>query len=482
MDWASLAALKNAKILIIGDVMMDRYWVGDTNRISPEAPVPVVKINQDQLRPGGAANVALNAASLGAAKVQLVAATGADDTADQLEGLLSEQGVTCHFQRLPGYNTITKTRVMSHDQQLVRLDMEQPYQENDVLTLLPLAKQAIAEADVVIFSDYGKGALAAFEEVALLAASCRVPLLVDPKTDDFSAYRGATLITPNFKEFQEVAGPCPNEQILYQQAEKLLQEHELQALLVTRGKLGMTLFQQDAAPVNLATQAKEVYDVSGAGDTVIAAMAVAIAAKLPLVEAADLANNAAGIVVGKLGTATVSNHELMSHCGKAMLEQFGVVDLPSAKKLREMLQLQGKRLVMTNGCFDLLHPGHLQYLREARELGDFLMVAVNSDCSVSRLKGPARPINNLDSRMTMLAALEMVDWVIPFSEDTPESLYAELLPDVLVKGGDYKVEEVAGHRQVLANGGEVKILSFLPNYSSTAIIERIQGEALEVSE
>lgn len=464
-----------AQVLVFGDVMLDRYWQGPTSRISPEAPVPVVKVQDIENRAGGAGNVALNIATLGA-KAALFGITGDDENANDLEYMLNTKGVNCGFLRHSSSPTITKLRILSRNQQLIRLDFEEAFNEVDLAPIYQQFDQQVADAGAVILSDYNKGALTDPQRLIQAARKSGTPVLVDPKGTDFSPYRGATLITPNLAEFEAVVGYCKDDETLLAKGKALLEEHDLTALLVTRSEKGMTLIQRDAEPLTLPTRAREVYDVTGAGDTVISVLATALAAGESLEHATALANIAAGIVVGKLGTATVTSDELRSdirseqHGGAAFFDEDELMQLVRECKER------GETLVMTNGCFDIIHPGHVQYLKEAKTLGDRLLVAVNSDESVSRLKGPTRPINPLDHRMAVLAGLESVDWVVPFTEDTPERLITKVLPSILVKGGDYKIEEIAGGEAVMDAGGEVIILSFKDNCSTSAIVKRIQAE------
>lgn len=464
-----LHGFHNARVLVFGDVMLDRYWQGSTLRISPEAPVPVVKIQDIENRAGGAGNVALNIATLGAS-VDLLGITGNDDNGHVLNELLQQAGVSCHFLPHPQLPTITKLRVLSRHQQLIRLDFEESFNTTDMSSLYQNYAAQLPQAGVVILSDYGKGTLADAQQLIQTARSARIPVLVDPKGTDFERYRGATLLTPNLSEFEAVAGTCHSDDDLIARAQQLISQYDLDALLITRSEKGMTLVQRDQEPFHQPTRAREVFDVTGAGDTVISVLGAALAAGMPLVQSTMLANTAAGVVVGKLGTATLTAEELRqeNHLGAGIFDEDGLL------KLVQEARARGETLVMTNGCFDIIHPGHVQYLKEAKALGDRLLVAVNSDESVSRLKGPARPINPLDHRMAVLAGLESVDWVVPFAEDTPERLICRVLPDILVKGGDYTIEQIAGGRCVQANGGEVIILSFKDNCSTTAIVKRIQ--------
>ena len=462
---------ESARVLVAGDVMLDRYWHGSTSRISPEAPVPVVKVEEAEERPGGAGNVALNIAALGA-KVSLLAVTGTDEAARTLAGQLDAAGVRCLFQPVPGAATVTKLRVLSRHQQLIRLDFEDGLPGFDPGSLLSSFRGALADADLVVLSDYGKGALGAVQELIKAARAARRPVLVDPKSRDFSLYRGATLVTPNLGEFEAVAGHCRSEEEIVSKGTALMAQHELGALLITRGEHGMSLLQCGKAALHLPAMAREVYDVTGAGDTVISILAAAVAAGEDLAHATALANVAAGIVVGKLGTATVSVPEIRRALHEESAQERGVLGEAQLLAAVEQARARGEIVVMTNGCFDILHAGHVAYLQEARRLGDRLIVAVNDDDSVRRLKGATRPINPLDHRMAVLAALQCVDWVAPFTEDTPERLICRVRPDYLVKGGDYRPEQVAGYECVTAGGGRVKILAYRPGNSTSRIIER----------
>lgn len=464
-----------AKVLVVGDLMLDRYWHGPTSRISPEAPVPVVHVNQIEERAGGAGNVALNISSLQAKSI-LLGYSGNDEAADALQTLLSQAGVHCTLERLEHFPTITKLRVMSRHQQLIRLDFEEGFHDLDQKVLHRKFEKEIGNADVVVLSDYGKGTLTSVDHFIRCAKELDKPILVDPKGTDFERYRNASLITPNLNEFEAVVGPCSDHQAIVEKGQNLIQHLNLEALLVTRGEHGMTLLNNDGQALHLPTHAREVFDVTGAGDTVISVLAAGLAAGMSMDDATRLANVGAGIVVGKLGTATISVEEFRYVLsGQRALHQ-GVMEINDLLDAFKEARLQGEKIVATNGCFDILHPGHVNYLQQARALGDRLVVLVNSDASVQRLKGPERPINNLQHRMQMLSALECVDWVVPFESDTPRDLLCRLLPDILVKGGDYKdITEIAGHDCVLKHGGEVKILSFIEGHSTTAIIETIKG-------
>ena len=466
----NLAAFEQARLLVAGDVMLDRYWQGATARISPEAPVPVVQVEQSDDRPGGAANVALNLASLGAT-AELTGIVGQDDNAGLLEGRLHQSGVETRFHASADCPTITKLRVMSRNQQLIRLDFEEPLTTE--LGFTQAYTEALAEANLVILSDYAKGTLSDIQPLIQQARQAGKKVLIDPKGKDYSRYRQATLLTPNLSELEAVVGPCKDQAQLEQKAEALRRELELEALLVTLSEKGMLLLREGEAPVHLPTRAQEIFDVTGAGDTVIAVLGLALASGHAYPEAMMLANLAAGLVVAKPGTATVSIAELYTALHNDKLIEYGVLSAETLAEVVKAAQARGEKVVMTNGCFDLLHAGHVAYLEEARQLGDRLIVAVNSDASVSRLKGPARPINPLERRMRVLAGLQAVDWVVAFDEDTPAALIRQLLPDLLVKGGDYQPEQIAGADAVLKAGGEVQVLAFVDGVSTTAMVRSI---------
>ena len=468
----NLPDFSKTRVLIVGDLMLDRYWKGSTARISPEAPVPVVKVGDSEDRPGGAANVALNAASLGA-NVTLMGLCGDDASATLLTEKLQAAEVQCHFVCVPGLDTITKLRVMSRNQQLIRLDFEQDFSTIDKTELLAKYLNALQDTDIVVLSDYAKGCLSDSVTMIKAARERGIPVIVDPKGNDFAKYQGATLITPNMSEFETITSPFVSEDQLEHDANQLLEGLSLDAILLTRSEQGMSLFTQQKHAVHLPAKAREVYDVTGAGDTVVSTLAVSLAAEQSLEDACVLANIAASIVVGKLGTSSVSPTEMAVALRGTHHLDGGVVSQQQLHHVVADAKRRGERVVMTNGCFDILHAGHVSYLNQAATLGDRLIVAVNTDDSVRALKGEGRPINSTDRRMAVLAGLAAVDWVVPFSEDTPQALIAKTLPDVLVKGGDYSIEQIAGGHEVLANGGDVKVLVFEEGVSTTAIIRQI---------
>lgn len=462
-----------ARIIVIGDVMLDRYWSGQAARISPEAPVPVVRVKTIEDRVGGAGNVALNIAKLGG-KVTLLGVVGDDAEGDILRRLLEVEGVICDFVVEQNIRSICKLRIMAQHQQLIRLDFEEMSLKFDTDVLRTKLLEHLPKNDTVVFSDYGKGTLADVSAHIIEVKQAGLKVLVDPKGVDYQRYAQADLITPNLSELQAVVGVSENEDDLIEKGRTLLKRYQIPTLLLTRGEAGMTLIQ-DAQVHSLPAQAKDVFDVTGAGDTVIAVMALCVALDMALHEAMYLANLAGGIVVGKLGTSTVSMQELTRAMHGDRDSQYGIVSEDELAHILAGAKAHDERIIMTNGCFDLLHAGHVTYLQQAKALGDRLVVAVNSDASVRRLKGESRPINGLQERMTVLAALSCIDWVVSFEEETPERLYCRLLPDVIVKGGDYSAEQVAGGDCVIKAGGEVKILQFVDGQSTTAMIKKARG-------
>lgn len=461
-----------AKILIAGDVMLDRYWYGATARVSPEAPVPVVKVEGVEERPGGAANVAVNIATLGA-QVQVLGIVGADEAAVALETKLRRLSVHCELLPQAGQATITKLRVLSRNQQLLRLDFEDGFPNFEPANLRERFAAHLADADLVVLSDYRKGALREVGSYIQMARHAGKRVLVDPKGHDFNRYHGATLLTPNLAEFETVVGRCRDEAELVGKGQALRRRLELEALLITRGELGVTLLQDRAEPLHLAARAREVYDVTGAGDTVIATLASGLAAGLDLPAATQLANLAASIVVGKLGAASVTVSELRRALYEHEEPPRGVVDEAQLLRAVADAKAHGETIVMTNGCFDILHAGHVTYLEQARRLGNRLIVALNDDASVRRLKGAERPVHALWQRMRVLAGLSSVDWVTSFSEDTPERLICAVQPDYLVKGGDNDPANIPGNHCVWESGGQVVVMDYIEGCSTSSTITRI---------
>ena len=470
---SSYLTFTNKRVLVVGDVMLDKYWHGGTSRISPEAPVQVVKVSNEENRPGGAANVALGLAKLGVA-VTLIGVVGNDEHAVALEKCLEGSGVDYHLIRSPKSPTITKLRVISRQQQLIRIDFEESLSQFEHAQALKLlVEEHIQTSQAVIFSDYAKGTLSEVAELISLANQYQVPSFVDPKGNDFSIYENASLVKPNLSEFEHIVGKCKTKEELISRGEALRAKYNWQALLVTQGKDGLILFEKGKAPFSLATAAREVFDVTGAGDTVIAVLTAIYVSSKRFIDAVEYANQAAGYVVGKLGTASISADQLEAiMLARNHSNNFGVLPPKELFDQIKVAQAKGEKIVFTNGCFDILHPGHIAYIKQAKALGDRLIVAVNSDESVKRLKGSKRPINSLEHRMAVLEAIGAIDWVTWFEEDTPKNIIKMLSPDVLVKGGDYSIDTIVGAEHVLAHGGEVKVLTFVDGYSTTKIIEK----------
>jgi D-beta-D-heptose 7-phosphate kinase/D-beta-D-heptose 1-phosphate adenosyltransferase len=465
----------SAKVLVIGDVMLDQYWHGGTSRISPEAPVPVVKVEQSEYRPGGAANVALNIAALGA-QVGLIGLVGEDASAQALQAQMEGAGVQCHLMAIKGSSTITKLRVMSRHQQMIRLDFEDGFAGFEPHSLAEKVASVLPDYDLMILSDYAKGCLRDAQPLIALANENNIPVLVDPKGADFTKYTGATLLTPNESELKAVVGEWEDEAEFCAKSHGLCKQINLDAVLVTRSEKGMALFNA-FDELHIPTQAREVFDVTGAGDTVIGTLGAALASGMSLEDSVKLSNAAAGIVVGKVGTATTNLTEIREAFKPVHSDNIGVVSDEQLLDLVFQAKEKGERVVITNGCFDILHAGHVQYLQEAAKLGDRLIVAVNSDASVKKLKGSSRPINTLGERMAVLASLKAVDWVVSFEgslsdasdDSTPRDLICAVKPDILVKGGDYQPESVAGGECA----GEVVILSFKEGCSTTQTLKKM---------
>lgn len=467
------------RVLVVGDVMLDRYWSGDTSRISPEAPVPVVHIKNLDERPGGAGNVALNIAALGA-QVDLLSVCGNDEAGKTLEKKLSHAGVNCYLYKTSQSPTVTKLRILSFHQQLIRLDFEEAPYQFERTHIKQLFKQKVAYCDVVILSDYGKGCLAEVQNIIQLARKADKPIFIDPKCKDFNTYQGATVLTPNRREFEAVVGKCNNEKVWVHKGRQLLEKHNFQAVLVTRGEQGMTLIRQDQPEVCFPAYAKQVYDVTGAGDTTIACLALTYATQADLVQSAQLANIAASIVVGKLGAATVSLAELRRAIQIQQLSfRGGVLTEDELKIAVEDAKTHNEKIIMTGGCFDILHAGHVAYLEQAKRLGERLIVAVNDDASVSKLKGLGRPINKLANRMRVLAGLNVVDWVVSFNEATAERLIKLLLPDIWVKASDYQIDDLPEAKVIQEYGGQIKLLDLVDGCSTSTIISKIREQEKE---
>lgn len=480
IDISILQNLSAASVLVVGDVMLDRYFNGDSQRISPEAPVPVVKISSVTDKAGGAANVARNIARLDG-KVALLGIIGNDSNGDILQQLLQAEQIESQLYRQDSLPTIAKMRVVSRQQQVVRLDAEQPFRPEDVQVLFEQFEFIYQRYDIILFSDYNKGSLANVQLMIQLAKSAGKTVLVDPKQEDLTVYAGADVLTPNLSEFRLAGGDTSSEPNMLRSARKLIQQAKLGAILLTRSEQGMSLITATEHH-HFPAQVLEVSDVTGAGDTVIATLATLLGAGASLSDATELANLAAGIVVSKVGAATVSPEELAAKLNKYLFTQGDIYQTPFDKVLQHVAfaRQNGEKIVFTNGCFDILHAGHVRYLAQAKALGDRLVVGLNSDASVRRLKGAERPINLLEDRATVLAGLASVDWVLPFGDnpaeqDTPLTLIRQIKPDVLVKGGDYTIDNIVGAGEVLAAGGEVKVLEFVDGRSTSNVIKKIRS-------
>ncbi len=473
------------RVLVIGDIMLDRYIWGSVGRISPEAPVPVVKMQRISETLGGAGNVACNLAGLHC-PVMVIGICGKDDRADTLRQLLVQKGITHHLVADATRPTITKTRIMAHKQQVLRLDEEKVHiLDTDLVhQVRSIINTEMTRCQAVILSDYGKGMFANpdfTQEVIQTARMHQIPVLVDPKGTQWERYHQATCITPNTAELESVAGVAleEDEDRLIASARQIRSRYDLSWLLVTRSAKGMCLIGPGEDITLIPAQGREVFDVSGAGDTVIATLAASIASGEPMVRAAEVANMAAGIVVGKLGTQPILNSELSTALrfnNQNRYFPYSAAKMTSLDAaLAKMMEWRsaGDKIVFTNGCFDLLHPGHISLLYQARAFGDRLIVGLNTDASVRRLKGPERPFLSEEDRAAMLGALACVDLVVHFDEDTPLSLIGQLKPDILVKGSDYKPEQVVGKDEVEAYGGCVKLVDLIQGYSTTRLAQQV---------
>jgi D-beta-D-heptose 7-phosphate kinase/D-beta-D-heptose 1-phosphate adenosyltransferase len=477
------------KVLVIGDIMLDRYIHGEVERISPEAPVPVIRHAQRYERAGGAANVAMNLAGLGC-QTFLSGFWGNDAEQGELLAILDRAGVDTVGVVSSSLPTISKTRIVGRMQQLLRLDIESrdlpPALEAQ--RLLERATELATKVHAVILSDYAKGALstALCEAVIRAARSAGVPILADPKTPDFSKYSGATSVCPNLGELSQATGiSAHHTEDLLAAGQALVAEHDLQFLTVTMSEKGISVLRPASAGTpgvyHSPARAREVFDVSGAGDTVIATLTAGLAAGLQIEGAVELANLAAGIVVGKVGTVPIASHELVAALTPSSGLSAGekILDLERIKQRVAEWRASGETIVFTNGCFDLLHVGHITLLEDCHRFGSKLVLGLNADSSVCRLKGPTRPIVGERERARVMAALAAVDAVVLFEEDTPLELIRALKPNVLVKGGDYTIETVVGHEDVIAAGGRVEIIPTVEGFSTSNIVKKLTGHAAQ---
>lgn len=486
-----LKRLGRPRVLIVGDLILDRYVVGDVARISPEAPIPVLAARTSELRLGGAGNVAANLRSM-QAEVEVLGVVGDDELGRAMRERFEVAGVRAVGLVVdPQRPTIEKTRLMSGVQQMLRVDWEHtdPISGPVLEEMLGSVDGALPGADAVVISDYGKGTLTdeLIEAVIRAGVERGVPVLVDPIGTDYGRYRGAALISPNRREAEAALGRRIDLDELPAAADELIVRAELDLVVITLGSQGIYFRTNDldapAVDGRVPAVARAVYDVTGAGDTVVAHLALYLADGLQPEAAVSLANQAAGIVVERLGTHTVTRAELATRLSEALPKHGKVLDDASLEEVLETWRREGKRVVFTNGCFDVLHVGHVEYLRFARERGDVLLVGVNDDGSVRRLKGPGRPVNPVQDRLHLLAALETVAAVIPFAEDTPMELIERVTPDVLVKGEDWVEKGVVGREWVESHGGRVVLAPLLPGRSTSAILSRArEGEGVEARE
>jgi D-beta-D-heptose 7-phosphate kinase / D-beta-D-heptose 1-phosphate adenosyltransferase len=467
----------SGNILVVGDLMLDCYIEGSVDRISPEAPVPVVRRVSDRSVPGGAANLAMNLSALGI-QTTLVGVMGSDDSALVLSDLLNSSGINLKtvVSEAP---TTTKTRVLSGSHQLLRLDSDCHCTESENDSVFEMFLKYLPAVDLVLMSDYAKGAVANPERIIAACIDSGVPIFVDPKNEDLSVYSGATLLKPNIHEFKKYCSyvDSDDDSGFFEAGNKLVNVLGIDKLLVTRGEKGMTLFFQDNEEFSTSEVSRNVYDVTGAGDTVFSVIGASFVSNKSDFEAMRIASVAACLAVENVGTKVLSIDELNQRMNmrgrKAAKVCYSVGELSSSISMEKKM---GKKIVFTNGCFDILHSGHVSYLEEAADQGDILVVGVNSDSSVKRLKGDHRPVNSTNQRVKVLSGLESVDYIISFDDDTPLNLIQVLLPDILVKGGDYTSEDIVGANLVVENGGSIVVASFVENQSTSGIIDKIMRD------
>jgi len=467
------------RILVVGDLILDEYIWGSVHRISPEAPVPILETKSENLALGGAANVANNLVALGC-EVCLAGAIGQDERGDKLLTLIEDKNISSKgIFRFVHRPTTSKIRVVAHNQQVLRIDKEdnRPITEETENKIIKFINTTLPDMDIVICSDYRKGILTekVFSAIIHRAKNSKKRVIVDPKSSNFQLYKGATIITPNQFEVEKAVPIKIQDKIdLDRAAEYLLNLTHAESLLITRGKDGMTLYPNKEKPIDIPTQAKEVFDVTGAGDTVVSVLAMALAAGFNYPDSAWLSNMAASIVVGKVGTAIVTLNEINEYLQEEMLRTSqSVLKLEELNKIVSLAKSTGKTVVFTNGCFDLIHGGHIEFLQKAREKGDLLVVGLNSDKSVRAIKGDGRPIKTEKERANIISALKYVDYITIFDETTPEEVIREVRPDILVKGDDYGIDEVVGREIVEGYGARVELIPIVKGLSTTNIVTKI---------
>ncbi len=498
-----IGAMQKCSILVVGDIMLDRFVYGDVNRISPESPVPILSIKRENSMLGGAGNVLSNLAGLGV-KSYILSVIGEDEAGHAVQSLVKERGIDPdQLVTVSQRPTTIKTRYLATHQQLLRTDFEEKGSIDTKIEeeILKRAEKLIAQVQAVVLSDYGKGALTEkiIGQIVALAQKKNIPVLVDPKGSDYSIYKGADIVTPNRKELSEATGnmAVDTDENIVSAARKIMNDSGIHAVVATRSQDGMSIIQADTAPIHLRTEALEVFDVSGAGDTVIATIAAGLAAGANLIESVALANKAGSIVVAKSGTASVHREELLAALNKQDLDikteedgNAAIIDRVREARIcneEEMLEcakrwkMRGLKIGFTNGCFDILHTGHITYLNQARNKCDRLIIGLNADESVKRLKGATRPLNDEIARATVLGALGAVDIVIIFGKkaeetDKPCKLIEKLQPDIFFKGGDYTLEQLPEASVVQSYGGEVFIMPHCEGHSTTATIDKMKTQ------
>lgn len=462
--------MTKSQTLIIGDIILDEYWFGDSNRISPEAPIPVVDINKKDFRLGGAGNVALNLLEF-ISNTTLISSIGKDLDGKIIKKILKKKKVKYHLKKISIGKSIKKLRVFSGHHQMIRLDFESE-KKNYTLKLDNKIKKEIDKSKLILLSDYGKGTLLDVRKIIKYAKIKSKLIIIDPKGSDFNKYKYASILTPNMNEFINVVGEVNNKTQLIKKARNLIKKNHLIGILVTQGKNGMTFVSKNKV-IQKKSLAQNVYDVTGAGDTVIATFSAYLDMGKTYEESMEMANIAASTVIKKIGTTTVDKkeiEEINENRKKTLNKKFYKSNLEILKKVEE-IKSENMKLVMTNGCFDIVHAGHIHLLKNAKKFGDFLIVAINSDKSVKSLKGNRRPINKLSDRIELLKSLSFVDLIVVFNELTPIKIIKMLSPDVLVKGGDYKIKDIVGADFVKSKKGKVKIIQLKKGYSTTKLLQ-----------
>ena len=463
--------MNSLSILVIGDVMLDEYWFGNCNKISPEAPVPVTNITNKNFKVGGAGNVALNLAEINS-NVALVSTIGKDVEGKIIKKILNNKNIDLNFKEVDGCQTIKKLRIFSKHHQMIRLDFESK-KEKYKIKLDNKLKKKIDNHKLVLISDYEKGSLIEVKKIINYAKLKSKLIIIDPKGNDFSKYKGASILTPNIYEFTQIVGVIKNKSMLIKKARDLIKKNSLIGLLITQGKNGMTFVSKDKV-IHRNSLVQDIYDVTGAGDTVIAIFSAYLNLGKTYEESMDMANIAASIVIKKIGTSTASKkeiYEIYELKNKKPNKKIYISNSDILQKV-ETIKKRNKKIILTNGCFDVIHAGHIHLLENAKKLGDFLIVAINSDKSIKALKGNNRPINKLSARIEVLKALACVDLIVTFDELTPLKIIKMISPDYLVKGGDYKIKDVIGAAIVKANKGKVKIIKIKKGFSTTKILQR----------